>query len=104
MLSVSLMYSLIEFAKERNHISNLSGLNPSTIFISNSTAKRLYGLSHEDIKSKYPYPEQNQEMDEQLFSTISPNDIGKKTYTARKTSHEATRFLKQVAKKNERTN
>ena len=53
--SPELMYSLIQYAKERNNVSNLKNINFSNIFIPNSRMKKLYGISYENIKSKFEY-------------------------------------------------
>ena len=62
MLSVKLMYALIQYAKERNHTSDLSGVKLSNIFMANSRIKRLYGSSYDKIKTRYPYKEKGKEI------------------------------------------
>ncbi len=57
MISPQLMYALIKYAKERYKIDNLSGIEPRNIFMSNSTIKKRYGITHEEIKEIFPYDE-----------------------------------------------
>ena len=102
MLSVPLMYALIEFTKEQRHTSDLTQFKPSTIFMSNSTLEKLYGLSHNDIKAKYPYPDKN--LDEETITEISPDEIGKATYRSRDKSNEANKILKEALLSQERVN
>ena len=53
MMSPSLMYALIEYAKERHKTTDLSDITRTNIFMPNSTLKHLYGVTHEEIKEKY---------------------------------------------------
>lgn len=99
MLSVNLMYALIQYAKERHNSSDLSKVNRSNIFASNATLKRLYGTSSNEIKSRYPYIDKE---DKNEKYTIHPDEIGKATYTARAKSSEAGNALNQAMRNNEK--
>lgn len=55
MESPELIYSLIQYAKERCNTDDLNNLKFSNIFMANSTMKKLYGISHENIKNKFQY-------------------------------------------------
>lgn len=94
MLSINLMYALIEYAKERHHTKNLSKINRRNIFLSNSTLKRVYGVSNEEIKAKFPYIIDEEE--QIIKSTISTAEIAKATYTSRAKSDEARNVFKQA--------
>lgn len=76
MQSVNLMYALIQYAKERHHISDLSDVNRSNIFMSNSVIKRLYGETYEELKKRFPY---NARVDDMTYM-VSGEDIGRATY------------------------
>lgn len=77
MNSVNLNYALIQYAKERHHTSDLSNINRSNIFMANSTLKRVYGVSHDEIKAKYPYIIEEQQKD---GFTVTTDEIAKATY------------------------
>lgn len=68
MESPELMYSLIEFAKERHKTNNLDGVNRSNIFMANTTMKRLYHTDYAEIKERFPLKENKLEhsVDEDL--------------------------------------
>ena len=93
------MYALIQYAKERHHTSNLENVNRNNIFLPNSSLKRIYGISYEELKAKFPYIA-DEEKD--IEYTISPDVIGKATYSARKKSEEAENVLKQAIRNNEK--
>ena len=99
MQSINLMYALIQYAKERHHVPNLRNINRSNIFMANSTLKRLYGLSYDEIKAKYPYIAQEEQ---DSTYTIHPDEIGKATYSARKKSNEASKVLNEVINNHEK--
>lgn len=99
MQSINLMYALIQYAKERHHVSNLSDININNIFMPNSTLKRLYRLSYDEIKAKYPYIEEDEQ---DIPYTIHPDEIGKATYSARKKSNEASDVLNEAIKNHEK--
>ena len=100
MQSLNLMYALIQYAKERHHVSDLRNINRNNIFMANSTLKRLYGLSYDEIKAKYPYLLEEQEQD--IVYTIHPDEIGRATYGARKKSNEANNVLNEVINNHEK--
>lgn len=100
MQSINLMYALIKYAKERHHVSNLTNINRNNIFMSNNTLKRLYGISYDEIKAKYPYLLEEQEQD--IVYTIHPDEIGRATYGARKKSNEANNVLNEVINNHEK--
>ena len=99
MLSVNLMHSLIEFAKERTHTDDLSKISPKSIFMANSICERVYGVSHKELQERFPYKEDNEET---LDYEISPNEIGKSTYKSRDKAAEARKVLSQAIQKSER--
>lgn len=99
MLSVNLMHSLIEFAKERTHTDDLSKISPKSIFMANSICERVYGVSHKELLERFPYKEDNEET---LDYEISPNEIGKSTYKSRDKAAEARKVLSQAIQKSER--
>lgn len=99
MQSINLMYALIQYAKERHNVSNLRNINRNNIFMSNSSLKRLYGLSYDDIKDKYPYIE---EQEQDIAYTIHPDEIGNATYSARKKSNEASNVLSEAINNHEK--
>ena len=78
----------------------LSFINRNNIFMANSTLKRLYGLSYDEIKAKYPYLLEEQEQD--IVYTIHPDEIGRATYGARKKSNEANNVLNEVINNHEK--
>lgn len=78
MNSPALMYSLIQYAKERHKTDDLSNVTRTNIFLTNSAMKRLYGKNYEEIKQKYPYKKQYNEKDVEY--TINGQDVGKATY------------------------
>ncbi len=92
MMSVNLMYALIQYAKERHQTSDLSKINRNNIFMSNNTLKRLYKISHSEIKDRFPYGDKEQEAE----YTISAEDIGRATYNARNKSAEANNILESI--------
>lgn len=99
MLSVNLMYALIQYAKERHHILDLSEINRNNIFLANSSLKRIYGVSHEEIKAKFPYIDEDEQ---DIECIISPVEIAKATYSSREKSVEASKILKQAMLNNEK--
>lgn len=99
MQSTNLMYALIKYAKERHHVSNLRNINRSNIFMPNSTLKRLYGVSYDEIKAKYPYMD---EQEQDIAYTIHPDEIGRATYGARKKSNEASNVLNEAINNHEK--
>ena len=99
MRSKNLMYALIQYAKERHHTSDLRGINRNNIFMPNSTLKRLYGVSYDDIKAKYPYIE---DTEQDIAYTIQPDEIGKATYDTRIKSDEASKVLNEAIHKHEK--
>lgn len=74
MNSVSLMYALIQYAKERHKTEDLSDVVRSNIFMANSTLKRFYGLSYEELKERFPYEQSIPEKD--IPYTITGQEIG----------------------------
>ena len=99
MQSINLMYALIQYAKERHHVSDLRNINRNNIFMANSTLKRLYGLSYDEIKTKYQYIE---EQEQDIAYTIHPDEIGRATYGARKKSNEASNVLSEAINNHEK--
>lgn len=99
MNSVNLNYALIQYAKERHHTSDLSNINRSNIFMANSTLKRVYGVSHDEIKAKYPYIIEEQQKD---GFTVTTDEIAKATYSSRTKSKEAEYALKQALQDKEK--
>ena len=73
MNSPALMHALIEYAKERNGTSDLTDIRRTNIFMSNSTLKRLYGVTSDELKARYPYEVQEHDQD----YIISGKDLGK---------------------------
>lgn len=75
MESPQLMYAQIEYAKERHHTQDLSMINRSNIFASNSTLMRLYGTNYDEIKERFSLKENTKE------DTIrfTEQEIGKET-------------------------
>ena len=94
MQSVNLMYALIQHAKERHHTTDLTNVNRNNIFIANNSLQRLYGVSYDDIKAKYPYIEEKH--------VIYPTEIGIATFDARSKSEEASRVLNEAIKSSEK--
>jgi len=99
MNSLNLMYALIQAAKERHKTSDLSNVNRNNIFLANSTLKKLYKLTYEEIKAKYPYVEEDEQ---DIIYTIQPNEIGRATYGARSKSEEAQKALEEAIKNREK--
>lgn len=99
MQSINLMYALIQYAKERHHVSDLRGINRNNIFMANSILKRLYGVSYDEIKAKYPYIE---EQEQDITYTIHPDEIGRATYDARNKSNEASNILNEAINDHEK--
>lgn len=99
MESANLMYALIQYAKERHHTSDLSNINRSNIFMANSALKRLYGVSYDEIKAKYPYIIKEQQ---DVKFDVSPDEIAKATYRFRDKSKEAEDVLKQALQTKEK--
>ena len=95
MKSVGLMYALIQFAKERHHTNDLTDINQSNIFMANSALKRLYGVTYEEIKNRFPYDTAKEEKDIQY--SITGEDIGRATYksVSVEQADEASKELKQ---------
>ena len=91
MQSINLMYALIQYAKERHHVSSLRNINRNNIFMPNSVLKRLYGLSYDEIKAKYPYIKE-----QDITYTIHPDEIGRATYGARKKSNITSNVLNEA--------
>lgn len=77
MQSANLMYALIQYAKERHKASDLSDVNRSNIFMANSTIKRLYGETYEELKKRFPYD--ISKVDDKTC-TVSGENIGRATY------------------------
>ncbi len=96
MKSVGLMYALIQFAKERHHTNDLTDINQSNIFMANSALKRLYGVTYEEIKNRFPYDTAKEEKDIQY--SITGEDIGRATYksVSVEQADEASKELKQL--------
>lgn len=99
MQSLNLMYALIQYAKERYHVSNLRNINRNNIFLPNSTLKRLYGVSFDEIKGKYLYIG---EQEQDIAYTIHPDEIGRLTYGSRKKSNEASNVLNEAINNHEK--
>lgn len=76
MKSVALMYALIEYAKERHHTRDLTNIVESNIFLTNNHLKRLYDVSYEDIKKRFPY-KQEKEQEQDTIYTVTGEDIGR---------------------------
>ena len=68
MRSINLMYALIQYAKERYHTLNLENVNRNNIFMPNSSLKRIYGVTYEEIKAKYPYTAEEQDVEYSVSS------------------------------------
>lgn len=77
MQSVNLMYALIQYAKERHKTSDLSGVNRNNIFMPNSTIRRLYGETYEELKKRFPCA--NERTDDETCE-VNGKNIGKATY------------------------
>lgn len=76
MISPQLMYALIKYAKERYKIDDLSCIEPRNIFMSNSTTKKRYGITHEEIKEIFPYDE----MKDNVKCVINGQTIGQTSF------------------------
>lgn len=61
MNSPQLLYAQIQYAKDRNHITDLSNINRNNIFMAGSTMLRLYGITLDEIKERYPLGEKTAE-------------------------------------------
>ena len=96
MLSIDLMYALIQYAKERHKTSDLIGINRNNIFMANSTMKRIYNTTHNDIKRKYPYMENEEQIIEYTIPAVT---IVKGTYKSRNKSQEAEDALNDALAK-----
>lgn len=97
MNSIQLMYAQIQFAKERHHVDNLDNVSISNIFVSGATLIRCYNTTKEEIKKRFPYPQEElEEVDEQLV--ISGQDIGRATYRDVQREHldEAEKVLVEI--------
>ena len=99
MRSESLMYALIQYAKERHNTSDLTNVNRSNIFMGNNTMKRFYKTSYDEIKQKFPHNARDEKDSEY---TIYGEDLGKATYRARGKSNEASKVLSDAIKKQEK--
>lgn len=99
MNSINLIYALIQYAKERYNTSDLRDINRNNIFLPNNLLKRVYGVSYDEIKTKYPYSAQKEQ---DIIYTISPKEIAQSTYSARKKSEEANNVLNQAIKDNKK--
>ena len=75
-ISPETMYALISFAKERHKTADLSGVSRSNIFMSNSSLKRVYGVTYEDIKKRYPLPSEMVIPDDQNCYSLDGNALG----------------------------
>lgn len=99
MQSPALIHALIQYAKERNNTSDLSKVRANNIFMANSKLKRLYGITHEELKAKYPYSTNIQESEEQEIMDITGQDIGRATFDVEtKKCDEADKILKMLEK------
>lgn len=99
MRSVGLMYALIQYAKERHKTNDLSNIKRSNIFMSNTALKRLYGVTYDELKERFPYGERTEE---DVSYIIGGEDIGKATYDAGvKEADQAFRTVSQLT--NEKT-
>lgn len=78
MRSASLMYALIEYAKQRHKTTDLSNVSRSNIFMANSILKRLYGTTYKEIKEKFPYKGTRDEEDVEY--SINGQEIGQAVY------------------------
>lgn len=76
MKSVALMYALIENAKEKHHTRDLTNIVESDIFLKNNQLKRLYGVSYEDIKERFPYKREKEPEQDPIY-TVTGEDIGR---------------------------
>ncbi len=65
----------------------------------NNTLKRLYEVSYDEIKVKYPYIEEHEQ---DIEYTIHSDEIGRATYGARKKSNEASNVLNEAIKNHEK--
>ena len=99
MYSVKFMYAQIQYAKERHHVLDLSAITRSNIFMCNSTLKRLYGVSRDDIMAQYPYIIED-EKDESFM--VTPNEIAKASYRSRAQSEKAEDVLEQALQTKEK--
>lgn len=101
MRSPHLMHALIQFAKERHQTEDLSNVNKSNIFMANSTLKRLYRVTYEEIKERYQY--QPLEVEEDVPYSITGTDLGKATYdnVSVEQSDEAALIVQQLKSRGE---
>lgn len=90
------MYALIQYAKERHKTSDLIGINRNNIFMANSTMKRIYNTTHNDIKRKYPYMENEEQIIEYTIPAVA---MIKGTYKSRNKSQEAEEVLNDALAK-----
>lgn len=65
----------------------------------NSTLKRLYGVSRDDIMAQYPYIIED-EKDESFI--VTPNEIAKASYRSRAQSEKAEDVLEQALQTKEK--
>ena len=93
MISVNLMYALINFAKERYKTSDLSNISSNNIFIGNSILKKRYGVSSKEIQDKYNY--KIEEKQDKEF-TVSIEEIAEATNGHKAKSEEAEKVLKEA--------
>jgi len=99
MRSVNLMYALIQYAKERHNTSDLSDINRSNIFMTNSVAKRAYRTNYEELKKRYPYYEAAID-EEDVEYIVTGQDIGKATYreVSVTQAEEASKVVEEILK------
>jgi hypothetical protein len=104
MLSASLMYALIEYAKERHKTNDLSLITRSNIFMAGSTLKRIEGCSFAELKERFPY-KVSSENEEDIPYTISGEDLGKATYKEAdiKDINKASKIIQQLINEKERS-
>ena len=88
--SVSVMYALIEFAKQRHKTDTLIGIIPTSIFLSNSTLKRLYSTTLDELKERFPYEAAYTINGEEIGRVASDGNVGVKE------SDAASRALAEV--------
>lgn len=94
MRSVGLMYSLIQYAKERHKTNDLSNITRSNIFMANTALKRLYGVTYDELKERFPYGDRTEE---DISYVIGGEDIGKATYDVRvEEADQAFRIVSQL--------
>jgi hypothetical protein len=104
MLSSSLMYALIEYAKERHQTDDLSSVTRSNIFMAGSTLMRIGKCTFKELKKRFPY-KVSSENEEDIPYAITGEDLGKATYKDidLQEINKASKIIQQLINEKERS-